>query len=227
MYFRELSVSSDNAVLLSDTFAKMEEFILNHQLRFCPVVDSEGKYLGMLNAQEILLNEKRTNKESSTVGEYEAQLTTFAVFYEEHFYNLFKYIDSENFFFDIIPLIDKSFRFKGIVKLTDYLLSIQKFNSLDEPGGIFTIKLGLKDYNLAEIVRLIEAENIKVLFFASWQDEAAQALFMTFKVNRLDIKVIEDTLNRFEYYIEAFYSNYDEEDEVFKRYKHLMKFLDI
>ena len=81
------------------------------------------------------------------------------------------------------------------------------------------------DYSLAEIARLIESENTKILSCFLSSPHGKESLELTLKLSREDLKHVIATLQRFGYEIKSSFYESDFLDDLKDRYDALMKYL--
>ena len=115
----------------------------------------------------------------------------------------------------------------GIITLKSIIENLSLQSSIKEPGGIIVLEIGFHDYSLSEIARIIESNEAKILSICINTDASKRTLRLTIKVNRLDLKHIIATFERFKYnVIETFMEN-SQLDSFKDRYDILMKYLNM
>lgn len=195
----------------------MEELRL-HQL---PVVES-GQYLGML-LDEYLLEEENPKK---PVREYELDAQEAHVHLSQHFYDVIRLACGHEV--GIVAVGDDDGKYQGVVTLEDTVQAFAKTTSVEGPGGILVLRMRQVDYSLAEISRLIEAENVKILSLNLATDQEDPSMIrVTIKINKMDLTRIIATLERFGYFIAAQFHEPDRDHYQQERLDALFKFLDI
>jgi hypothetical protein len=113
-------------------------------------------------------------------------------------------------------LISKKISSIGFSKKTNLL-------NTDELGGLIILQLRENNYVLSEIARIVENENAKILSLATHLN-ANGFLYILLKVNTENINPILKSFERFNYEIDSYFTNSDNnETEMFQ--KRLNEFL--
>ena len=88
--------------------------------------------------------------------------------------------------------------------------------------------MSANDYSLAEIARLVESNNAKILSSSLKEDELdISKIKLTVKINQTDITHVIATLERFGYKVIAKYQETGQMEDQKERLDILMKYLDI
>jgi hypothetical protein len=118
--------------------------------------------------------------------------------------------------------------YEGVITVQDMMSSFAQTMAVQLPGGILVLSLDLIDYSLAEISRLIEENNAKVLSSILKEDPLDKSkVVLTLKVNQADLSRIVATLDRFGYRVIGRYQEIREMAEDRDRIDMLMRYLDI
>jgi len=127
----------------------------------------------------------------------------------------------------LIPVIDEKQKYLGSITLQCLVKYFARLAAVDNPGGIIVLEMGIRDYSLSEIARIVESNDSSILSLYIMTLPDSTRMEVTIKINRMDIGPVIQTFNRYNYNIKAsFYEN--ELNESLKvRYDSLMKFLDI
>lgn len=195
----------------------MEELRCNQ----LPVVN-EQKFLGFIS-EDIILEVNDVDKKISDV-ELEAKECT--VNENSHFYDVLRV--SADCKAQLVAVVDENDNYTGVITVQDTVTSFAQSAAVQIPGGILVLSIKQIDYSLAELSRLVEENNAKVLSSSVKQDELdASMLKVTLKINRLDLSHIVATLERFGYKIIARFQETKVRDEEKGKIDMLLKFLDI
>jgi hypothetical protein len=118
--------------------------------------------------------------------------------------------------------------YEGVITVQDIMTSFAKTAAVQIPGGILILSIDLIDYSLAEISRLIEENNAKILSSIVVEDPMDnRKIKLTIKINQLDLTRIVATLERFEYKIIGRYQVDKKDFEDKDRIDMLMRYLNI
>lgn len=195
----------------------MEELRCNQ----LPVVN-EQKFLGFIS-EEIILEVNDVDKK---IAEVELESKECTVNENSHFYDVLRV--SADCKAHLVAVVDEQSNYVGVITVQDTVTSFAQSAAVQIPGGILVLSIKQIDYSLAELSRLVEENNAKVLSSSVKQDELdASMLKVTLKINRLDLSHIVATLERFGYKIIARFQETKVRDEEKSKIDMLLKFLDI
>lgn len=126
-----------------------------------------------------------------------------------------------------IPVVNENREYIGTIETQDLLKRIGSYYSFMEPGGLITLILGPRDYNLSEISRIVESNNAKILTLYLEQIEKSDQLRLTLKISTTDLSHIFATFERFRYNIDYYTSTATQQDELKDRYDLMIKLFDL
>ncbi len=195
----------------------MEEFRCKH----LPVID-RGKLLGFIS-EDILLE---SNNIERRVSEFELVGRDCTVFVDRHVYDALRTANENNL--PLVAVIGHDEQYEGVITVQDMMSSFAQTMAVQQPGGILVLSMDLIDYSLAEISRLIEENNSKVLSSIVKEDPLDKnKIILTLKINQVDLSRIVATLERFNYRVIGRYQEIREIPEDRDRIDMLMRYLDI
>ena len=128
-----------------------------------------------------------------------------------------------------LPLQRSDVRDKGLHRLERQLIqSIGEMATVKLPGGIIVLELNNHDYSLAQIARIVEDNDAKILSSYITSSVHSIKIEVTLKINRSDLTSIIQTFLRFGYTIKASYQSNDRnEDLLRKNYDQFMMYLNV
>jgi acetoin utilization protein AcuB len=195
----------------------MEEFRCNH----LPVVD-QGKLLGFIS-EEIILE---TNDIEKRVSDFTLVGTSCFVHPSSHYYDILRVAADHKL--QVVAVIDDEQNYVGLITVQDTLAFFAQSAAIQIPGGILVLAMNHHDYSLAEISRLIEENNTKVLSSIVKDDPLDPGkLRLTLKLNQLDLTRIVATLERFGYKVIGRYQESKPIGSERERIDMLLRYLDI
>lgn len=195
----------------------MEEFRCNH----LPVIEN-NHLLGFIS-EEIILEENDIEKKLS---EFKLVGKQCVVSKESHFYDILRIAGDHKL--QIVAVLNEVGEYEGVITVQDIMTSFAQTAAVQIPGGILIISLDLIDYSLAEISRLIEENNAKILSSIVVEDPLDnRKIKLTIKINQIDLTRIVATLERFEYKIIGRYQEDKKDFEDKDRIDMLMRYLNI
>jgi acetoin utilization protein AcuB len=63
----------------------------------------------------------------------------------------------------VVPVFSDNNEFLGVISINTTLLAFSQMSFINSPGAIIVLLINERDYSLAEISRLIEENNCKIL----------------------------------------------------------------
>lgn len=188
---------------------------------FLPVVD-EGRFLGFIGDEIIFEN----NNSDTLIGQIELEAGACWVYSDKHIYDVLR-IASENQS-NLVAVLDRENTYLGVITMEDAISAFADSLSIKSQGSVLILSMNMSDYHLSEIARLVESENTKILSSFITVDPLDDAkIKLTLKMDKLDLKHVKATLERFGYRI---IDHYQEETSISAdedRIGNLLRFLDI
>lgn len=195
----------------------MEEFRCN----YLPVVE-QGLLLGFISEAIIL----ETNDIDREVKDFALVGKGSYVNVNTHFYDILKVAADNNV--QMVAVIGEDGKYSGVITVQDTLSSFAQTAAVQMPGSILVLSMNHVDYSLAEISRLVEENNAKILSSMVKDDPMdVSKLRLTLKINQLDLSRIVATLERFGYRVIGRYQENKTEPAEKDRLDMLFRYLDI
>lgn len=192
----------------------MEELKLSQ----IPLVENDN-YVGLLDEVDLLDYECIDGQLSDIQNEIKK---TF-VLEDAHLFDVVGKMVSENL--SILPVISKEEKYIGAIDHIAVLMALGKAEAFHAPGGVLELELSIHDYSLAEISRLVETNDAKVLLSYVESVQDSEKIKLTIKVNKPDLGRIIQTFNRFGYTITASFHKDEYEEDLRKRYDGFLRYL--
>ena len=197
--------------------AWMEEF----RCPQLPVVD-DGKLLGFLTEEMIV-----------DVIDLEKKVSQFTLVHENcqvpsdaHFYEVVKV--AGEYKMQVVAVLNNLRMYTGSITVSDIMATFSQTAAIQMPGSILVLSMDLVDYSLAEIARLVEENNAKIISSTLVQDPLDNSkIRLTIKINQSDLGRIVATLERFGFRIIGRYQETRFTDPEKERFDLLMRYLNI
>lgn len=197
--------------------AWMEELRINQ----LPVIEN-GTYCGLIS-EELILED---NDNTKSVAEYDLQGKSSVVNENQHFFDVLKIVSGSGV--QLVAVLDDNDTFLGVISLKDTVIAFAQSAAVQNPGGIIILSLKQIDYSLAEISRLVESNDAKILSSIVNNDIFdVNMIKLTLKINKTDLSAIIATFERFEYNIIAKFEESKIESSDKERLDILFKYLDM
>ncbi|MBL1232321.1 MAG: CBS domain-containing protein [Vicingaceae bacterium] len=203
---------------LSDKGSRALDWMEEFKVTDLPVVNN-GEYLGMIEETQLL---DRSNIDD-LISSYNLNFKKPFVHENQHVFEIISLIVQNEV--DLLPVLGSNDKFLGIITINSILKFFSETVSIANQGSIITIQLNINDYSLAEIAKIVESDNAKILasFITSHPDSTK--LEVTLKINKNEITRILATFERFNYTITASYNETDYQKDLQNRYDEFMRFL--
>lgn len=164
---------------------------------------------------ETLLSEIPMNQTLAIINQYAHLYEVLAVFMKHDF--------------EMLAVTSETNTFEGLILKSNLLNVFINKLGFNDTGAIIEISLKNKDYSLAEIARLIETENLKIIssYLSGATSDLNNDLKLVLKLNKKDISNTLNSLSRFGYEVLAYYDSEPIQSLEKERYDQLMRYLNI
>lgn len=195
----------------------MEFFKVSH----LPIVNNQD-FLGLISESDIY----DLNCGDEPIGNHKLGLIRPYVFESQHIWELVDIVSKMKL--SVIPVLKTDKTYLGVITLQDLAQNYAKITAADQPGGIIVLEVGVHDYSLSEISRIVEENNAKVLSLFVSGNEYSTLLNVTLKLNVNDLAAIIQSFVRFDYTIKESYLSDDAENRLFReRYESFLSYLNV
>lgn len=220
MYAIDLISFAVPPLKLTDSGEKAVNWMTDFQVRHLPLVDA-GQLVGVLSEDEVL----NFSTPEKTIKANEPDLLPRWVYGNQHLYDVLKLV--VDYDLSTIPVVNEKHEYQGLITIENLIKTLANTASVVQPGGVIVLELLPRDYALSEIARLIETENAVILssFITSAVHKGNMEL--TLKINKLDLKHIVATLERFGYVVKSTFYESDYIDSLKDSYDSLLSYLNI
>lgn len=192
----------------------LSEFKLSHL-----AVVQNDQYFGIISEDELLENE------FIKVSEHKTLLTEIYAKAENHIYDVLKLVCENHL--SLIPVLNEKENYLGSISIEILAQQFSKLASLQNAGGILVLELNTNDYSMAEVARIVEANDAKILSSYITSHTDSTKLDLTIKLNQTDLTRVIKALTRFDYVIKASFHESEFIDELKDRYDNFMHYLNI
>lgn len=196
--------------------AWMDEFKVSH----LPVIKGVN-YLGLISEAEIL----DMNAPDEGIGKSNPELIRYSISEEQHLFEVIKAISSFNL--SVIPVLGIDGNYKGTIPLKHLMKVVSHLSIISELGATVVLEFNALDYSLAEVARIVESENAKILGSFVTSLPSSTKIELTLKINTQNISAIIQAFERFNYTISASFDQGDYSEGLKDRFDSLMNYLNI
>jgi len=186
-----------------------------------PVVH-DGAFLGFVS-EEMLFE---TNDGERLIGNLKLSYQHCSVSHFQHFFDIIKMATDNDL--EVVAVLDENKNYMGAVSLDETLTAFSQTATIQSPGGILVLSIDGYDYSMAEISRLIEADNVRILGSSITNDTNDPTVMkLTLKLNKTDLSRVIATLERFGYRVDGRFQEENLISNEKERLDILLKYLNI
>jgi CBS domain-containing protein len=143
----------------------------------------------------------------------------------QHFYEIAQlFIENQ---LSLLPVADENHQLIGCILLPDLMKMFGDFASVCEPGGIVVLEIAERDYSLQQIAGIVESNDASILSVQTASQADSTRMEITLKINKMDLRPIIQTFERYNYLVSASFQEEEYEDSIRERYDSLMNYLKI
>jgi acetoin utilization protein AcuB len=211
---------------LSDSVGDALNWMEENRIGQLVVADDE-KYAGIVS-EDILLNYDENMPLAEVMLQFsEVYLTDYQHIYES--LGVISKYHSGGVPLQLVAVIDEEKNLVGTITASEIYAKFAELLGSQETGAVLVVSVKNRDYSLAEISRLVESDNAKILssYYSGNTYLNNDSASLTLKINRENITSIIATLERFGYTVEASYAHEPIESIEQERYNMLMKYLSV
>lgn len=203
---------------VTDSGSKALDWMEEFKVTCIPVLD-DGKYIGLIEESDIL----DRNDPEEKIKSYNLNYRKPSANQHQHFFELIALLVENDI--DVLPIVSPDNTYLGLITPKKILNHFAKSISVHNQGSIITLELNVNDYSLAEISKMVESDDAKILasFITSHPDSTK--LEVTLKINKTEITRILHTFERFNYVVTASYNETEYHKDLQNRYDEFMRFL--
>jgi len=128
----------------------------------------------------------------------------------------------------VIAVVNKEHEFIGAITLFDLARRFARFFSLQEVGGVIVLEVNVNDYSLAQISRIVEENDTKILSFFLNNKTGTNLLELILKLDKEDLSPVIRALERFDYNVKGVYLDDSILNDLYQdRYDQFMRYMDL
>lgn len=220
MTAEEIIDSSVPYVTTKYTLSRVLSFMDTFKISHMPVVEGD-KYIGLVSEDEIY---DRDSFEEPVSGM--GVLPAPHVLSSQHIFDALAV--AVRFNIPVVPVIDADHKYLGSISLQTLMSSMAKITNVEAKGAVLILEMGVHDYSLSEIARIVESENGRILASYVTEYEDSIKIDVTIVLNQTEISPVVKSLERYGYKVNAFFSGVNMMDDFYRdRYDLLMNYMKI
>ncbi|MCK9481099.1 MAG: CBS domain-containing protein [Bacteroidia bacterium] len=193
------------------------------QVFYLPVLSPEKQVLGLLCLDRML--ELKAANQHDLQAVLDKLITTTILPDSCHYFEIINLLNrSES---DVLPVVNEQGQYVGCVSLHEIIRQAANLLSVEYPGAIVVVETDVKNYSLADIVRLIEGNDCKVLGIEIVEVPRSSKIHVHIKLNTGVLRSLLASFERFGYTVYAHFMRQDIADDTDDKYRQLMNYLDL
>lgn len=203
----------------SDTGEQALAMMSIYHVKHLPIVNNE-ELLGTISEEDIL-----SANMDEPIGSYGLSLSRAHVNQHDHLFEVMgKMADHQ---LTTIPVVDEHKTYLGVITQEELMQFYAKSFSFAEPGSILVLEMEKHDYSLAEISRIIETENIRILSAFLTKSPDKDVVYVTLKIGSGDAQRAKSTLERHDYFVKASFVEETYVEDLKEHYDALIHYLNV
>lgn len=203
----------------SDTGEQALAMMSIYHVKHLPIVNNET-LLGTISEEDIL-----SGNMDEPIGSYGLSLSRAHVNQRDHLFEVMGKV--ADFQLTAIPVVDDQNKYLGVITQEELMQFYAKSFSFAEPGSILVLEMERHNYSLAEISRIIEAENIRILSTFLTKSPDKDLVYVTLKIGSGDAQRAKTTLERHDYFVKASFVEDSYIEDLNEHYDALMHYLNV
>ncbi|MCG8410908.1 MAG: CBS domain-containing protein, partial [Bacteroidales bacterium] len=156
MFAKDLISTIIPTVESTDSGNKVLGWMDFYKVSHLPIV-KDHEYIGLISETEIY----NLDCGDQEIGSFNLSVMRPFVYEMQHLWEVVALFSK--FRLSVVPVLDERESFVGTISLTDFSTVFSKLTSADQIGSIIVLEIGVRDYSLTEISRIVEENDAKVL----------------------------------------------------------------
>jgi hypothetical protein len=124
-------------------------------------------------------------------------------------------------------VLDEEQHYLGLITLADILKHYSDSGIFEDANGVIVLEMGPKNYSMAEIARIVEMEDARIMSSYVTPNAAQETIDVTLKINQRELSRILSSFSRHGYLVKEHYHQTEFAEDLKSRYDMLMNYLGI
>jgi hypothetical protein len=188
---------------------------------FASIVDN-GSFIGFYALSNLEIDQES----SLTIGECDLELVKHPLKLNQHIFEALPAFQKSGL--PLLPVLNDELIYEGAISSENIVAGISALYGFQSDGGTIVLSIPAIQYSLAEISRLVEANQGKILSLLTESDPVLnQNYLIHLKINQADLSRIVATFERFEYNVLEVHQALEASSIDKDRFDQLMRYLGI
>ena len=220
MFARQFVSSKIIPVQQTTSIGEVQSLFLDSELNLLPLLAAE-KVMGWISSQQVLLADNLEANVSTLALPREPKME---IKEDTHFFELVRIFAESNA--KQLLVTDANDAYVGLILADELGMQWHQQTYLKNPGAILVLEMEWIQYSLAEIARIAESNDVKILqLVLQNKSENTEIVKIALKLNRYEIGGLLAAFERYGYEITYKFTGDVETDSFEDRYKWLMKII--
>ncbi len=205
---------------LQDSVGKALRLISDYRVTHLAVVADE-KYLGLISEEDLL----DAGDEKYNIEVLEKYFIKAAVLDTVHFLQAVN--NSIQHDTNVVPVVNASNDFMGVIPTRELLKSLANFSGADEIGGLVILEMNQSQFAISEISRIVESNDCHIMHMNTTVDATTGIFQVTLHLSKREIAAVVATFERYDYDVVHFFGEERFENDINSNYDNLMRYLNL
>ena len=183
-----------------------------------PLVDNDN-YLGLVHELDLLDYECIEGE----IKNLSAELKKPFIYADDHLFEAVTLMAGEEL--TVLPVLNTEGKYIGCIDQLTLIKKIAEAEGFKSVGGVLELDVSIHDYSMAEISRLVESNDFKILHSRVTATPDSSRVIVTLKLNKSQLNGLIQTFERHGYTISASFQEDEFEEDLKKRYDGFLRYL--
>jgi len=219
MYAHNLISNETPQVRTSDLCGTVLDWMDEYDVLHLPVFEG-NKFQGLVS-QSLLLD----LAEEMPLANLPNAFLDIHVTAEAHLFDIIKLMNAASL--SVVPVFTKEMEFSGVVRYVDVIKFLGSSSAAIQPGALLELQMHSTDYSMADMARIIEGNDAKILFANVVRLPDSKDIKVFLKLNTNDVSGVLQTFSRYDYKVFSSVQNNEFEEDLRDRFDSLMNFINM
>lgn len=211
------------SLCVEDTINDAENVMMDFNIEALPLIDENDNFIALITL-EFVENHWPDEKKQTFKDMRDLMYLKKAVLLNTHPYDIARY--AINHQLSLIPVIDTKEKYIGIIEKVALFNFIVNPSGLLLEGSIIALKVANIDYILSDIIRICES-NDTIVLHVQVSPIPGNYYEIILKTNRIDLSGLKSAFLRYNYQVLYTTGTSYEDDDLDKKYKNLIRFIEM
>lgn len=194
------------------------------------LLDSLQTHLPVVDEEEFLVGTVTERKVMEALGSAEnvrdcVSVAPVRVGAEAHYFNAARHIANHNL--DLLPVTDNQGRYLGVITRAAIFNVFARMLGTDQRGAVLVLEMPPRDYSMAQLIHIIEQNDVKVVAVGTEREEKEDLLRLTLKLNVKDATRTRHMLSHHGYNVVASFNEAESREDLQDRAREFMRYLEV